>query len=151
MAAEPHGFSAIMPGLGFLRDLFTEPFLVHWSIADGWATSEQIPGIRIPGSPFMGVSAVAPSHAEVAEWSAREQALVDRVASPFRRIHQELCRARALQRSKVCARCLRVRTVETSMVKQLTRGSTLELPVSVEGGLFSTAMHISHRVMARSV
>lgn len=34
---------------------------VHWKIKDGWATSEQIPGVRIPGAPFMGVSAVAPS------------------------------------------------------------------------------------------
>ena len=28
-------FSAIMPGLGFLRDTMTTPFLVHWRIADG--------------------------------------------------------------------------------------------------------------------
>src|SRR5580658_4236912 len=49
--AEPIAFSAIMPGLGFLRDVMTEPFLVHWRIADGWATSEQIPGVRIPGGP----------------------------------------------------------------------------------------------------
>jgi acetamidase/formamidase len=27
----------------------TEPFLVHLKIDDGWATSEQIPGVRIPG------------------------------------------------------------------------------------------------------
>ena len=26
-------FSAIMPGLGFLRDVMTEPFVVHWQIA----------------------------------------------------------------------------------------------------------------------
>jgi len=32
---EPAAFSAIMPGLGFLRDLMTEPFLVHWQIRDG--------------------------------------------------------------------------------------------------------------------
>ena len=59
--AQPTAFSAIVPGLGFLRDVFAEPFLVHWRIADGWAASPQIPGVRIPGAPFMGVSAVAPS------------------------------------------------------------------------------------------
>ena len=59
--AQPTAFSAIMPGLGFLRDVMTEPFLVHWEIKDGWATSAQLPGVRIPGAPFMGVSAVAPS------------------------------------------------------------------------------------------
>src|SRR5438270_1772833 len=69
---QPWAFSAIMPGLGFLRDSFSDPFLVHWRIADGWATSEQIPGVRIPGAPFMGVSGVAPSRQQVADWTRRE-------------------------------------------------------------------------------
>ena len=43
---EPHAFSCIMPGMGFLRDIFDEPFLVHWKIRDGWATSDQIPEVR---------------------------------------------------------------------------------------------------------
>jgi formamidase len=58
---QPNAFSCIIPGLGFLRDVMTEPFLVHWKIEGGWASSKQIPGVRIPGAPFMGVSAVAPS------------------------------------------------------------------------------------------
>jgi formamidase len=77
IVAEPTAFSAIVPGLGFLRDVFTEPFLVHWRIAEGWATSAQIPGVRIPGASFMGVSAVAPSAAKLAEWTAREQRVID--------------------------------------------------------------------------
>ena len=56
-----HAFTGIVPGLGFLRDLYTTPYLVHWRIADGWATSPQLPGVRIPGAPFMGVIGVAPS------------------------------------------------------------------------------------------
>ena len=72
-----------MPGLGFLRDVFTEPFLVHWQIADGWATSAQIPGVRIPGAPFMGVSAVAPSAAKLAEWTAREQRVIEKGGFAF--------------------------------------------------------------------
>src|SRR5215471_8745503 len=58
---QPTAFSCIIPGFGFLRDVMTEPFLVHWRIKDGWATSAQIPGVRIPGASFMGVSGVAPS------------------------------------------------------------------------------------------
>src|SRR5580692_6112913 len=50
---QPTAFSAIMPGLGFLRDVMTEQFLAHWRIAEGWATSAEIPGVRIPGAPFM--------------------------------------------------------------------------------------------------
>ena len=75
---QPIAFSAILPGLGFLRDVMTTPYLVHWKIADGWATSEQIPGVRIPGAPFMGVSGVAPSPDALAAWTAREQRLLDK-------------------------------------------------------------------------
>src|SRR6201993_2631630 len=76
--AQPTAFSAIVPGLGFLRDVMTEPSLVHWRIADSCATSAQIPGVRIPGAPFMGVSAVAPSVEKLAEWTARERRVIDR-------------------------------------------------------------------------
>src|SRR6266850_2532907 len=75
---QPHAFTAIVPGLGFLRDLFTTPFLVHWQLRDGWATSPKLPGVRIPGAPFMGVSGVAPSAAQVRAWTARENALLGR-------------------------------------------------------------------------
>src|SRR6266849_5584330 len=80
---QPVAFSAIMPGLGFLRDVFPEPFLVHWQIRDGWATSAQIPGVRIPGAPFMGVSAVAPSAVKLAESTAREQRVIDKGGLAF--------------------------------------------------------------------
>src|ERR1041385_6644605 len=35
---QPHGWTRNRPGAGFPRDLFTEPYLVHWDIRDGWAT-----------------------------------------------------------------------------------------------------------------
>ena len=57
---QPTAFSVIIPGMGFLRDIMTRPFVVHWKIRDGWATSAEIPGVRIPGAPFMGISGVAP-------------------------------------------------------------------------------------------
>src|SRR6266513_727135 len=41
--AQPTAFSAIMPGLGFLRDVFADPFLVHWQIRDGWASWRRSP------------------------------------------------------------------------------------------------------------
>src|SRR5262252_1172882 len=81
--AEPAAFSTIMPGLGFLRDVMTEPFLVHWQIRDGWATSAQIPSVRIPGGPFMGVSGVTPSVEKLAEWTAREQRVSDKGGLAF--------------------------------------------------------------------
>ena len=36
-------FSAILPGLGFLRDVMTEPFLVHWQLKDNWPRRRSFP------------------------------------------------------------------------------------------------------------
>ena len=55
------GFTSIIPGFGFLRDLFLEPYLVHWNISDGYAESADLPEVRVPGAPFMGTIGVAPS------------------------------------------------------------------------------------------
>jgi formamidase len=78
IVAQPWGFSGIVPGLGFLRDVLSTPFLVHWTLADGWATSRELPGIRLPGAPFMGVSGVAPSRAQLEAWTRREADLAAR-------------------------------------------------------------------------
>ncbi len=134
---QPTAFSAIVPGLGFLRDVFTEPFLVHWQLRDGWATSEQIPGVRIPGAPFMGVSAVAPSAAKLAEWTAREQRVIDRGGFAF-----PPDAAGAVPTGPCGLAGLRTLPPRENGgnfdVKQLTKGAKLYLPVFKEGGLFST-------------
>ena len=59
LGVEPdsYGFTVQIPGFGFLRDVFPEPFKVDWDIAGGWATSADLPGVRILGSPFTGRSA----------------------------------------------------------------------------------------------
>ena len=134
---QPHAFSCILPGLGFLRDVMTEPFLVHWRIADGWATSEQIPGVRIPGAPFMGVSAVAPSMAKLKEWTEREQRVIERGGmalppDPAGAVPGGACGLAGL-------RTLPPRENGGNFdVKQLSKGSKLFLPVFTEGALFST-------------
>ena len=74
---QPTAFSVIIPGMGFLRDIMTKPFVVHWKIRDDWATSAEIPGVRIPGAPFMGISGVAPSAQKLKEWTEREQRALD--------------------------------------------------------------------------
>ena len=134
---QPTAFSCIIPGFGFLRDVMTEPFLVHWRIKDGWATSAQIPGVRIPGAPFMGVSAVAPSAEKLKEWSAREQRLLERGGmvfppDPAGAVPGGACGLAGL-------RTLPPRENGGNFdVKQLSKGSKLLLPVFKEGGLFST-------------
>src|ERR671922_3108141 len=75
---QPVGWTRNRPGAGFLRDLFTDSYLVHWEMKDGWATSPQIPGVRIPNGSFMGTAGIAPSHAQLEAWSRREADLVAR-------------------------------------------------------------------------
>jgi formamidase len=135
--AQTTAFSAIMPGLGFLRDVMTEPFLVHWVIRDNWATSGQLPGVRIPGAPFMGVSAVAPSAAKLAEWTAREQRVSERGGFALPPDAAGAVPAGACGLSGL--RTLPPRENGGNFdVKQLTKGARLFLPVFKEGGLFST-------------
>jgi formamidase len=135
---QPWAFSGIMPGLGFLRDVMTTPFLVHWQIADGWATSPQLPGVRLPGAPFMGVSGVAPSPQQLEAWTRREAACA--AAGGFALPPDP---ADAVPASGPAATA-GVRTLPPREnggnfdVKQLTRGARLLLPVAVEGALFST-------------
>jgi formamidase len=134
---QPTAFSAIIPGLGFLRDVMTTPFVVNWKIQDGWATSAEIPGVRIPGAPFMGISAVAPSAQKLKEWTEREQRALDAggvVVPPdgIGAVPGGRCGFEGL-------RTLPPRENGGNFdVKQLTKGAKLLLPVFVEGALFST-------------
>ena len=59
---DSYGYTVQVPGFGFLRDVFPDPYMVRWTIADGWATSEDLPGVRIPGAPFMGTIGLSPGH-----------------------------------------------------------------------------------------
>jgi formamidase len=134
---QPHAFSAIIPGLGFLRDVCTTPFLVQWQISDGWATSPQLPGVRIPGAPLLGISAVAPSHAQLNRWTQREQNLIDRGGFAF----PPDAAGAVPSHGTIGTEGLRTLPPRENGgnfdVKQLTKGAKLLLPVSVEGALFS--------------
>jgi formamidase len=134
---QPHAFSAIVPGLGFLRDVCTTPFLVHWRIADGWATSPQLPGVRIPGAPFMGVSGVAPSRQELGAWAKREQALLDRGGLVFPPDVAGAVPGRGAAATEGLRTLPPRENGGNFDVKQLTKGSKLLLPVSVPGAGFS--------------
>jgi len=134
---DAYGFSAQIPGFGFLRDLFEEPFLVQWQIADGVATSVQIPGVTIPGAPFPGIVGLAPSRELLAAIVRREQADLDRggvVVPPDPRgaiPHDEAIASEAL-------RTIAPHEVGGNIdIKQLTAGSSVYLPVSVPWALLS--------------
>jgi formamidase len=69
------GYTCQIPGLGFLRNVFREPYLVKWRIDGEFATSQEIPGVRLRGGAFMGTIGVAPSREQVRSFAARELAL----------------------------------------------------------------------------
>ncbi len=135
---ENWGFTAEVPGFGYLRDLFPDPYLVHWHLVDDYyAESPQIPGVRIPYSPFPGIMGLAPSAELRASTTAREQDLIDRGG---------MCLppdpAGAIPGGAIASEGLRTipprETGGNIDIKQLTPGSSLFLPVHTPGGLFST-------------
>lgn len=132
---QSRGWTRVRPGAGFLRDLFPEPYLAHWEIADGFATSPQLPGVCIPEASFMGTAGVAPSRQQLAAWTAREADLVRRggIAHPPE--------PRDAVPAAVGAEGLRTIPPRENGgnldIKQLTRGASLFLPVAVDGARFS--------------
>ena len=74
---DQYGYTVIVPGFGFLRDLFTEPYLVSWKLDRQAATSDEMPGVRVPIAAFMGSVGVLPGDTEVKTWLDREAALAE--------------------------------------------------------------------------
>src|SRR5579863_2055190 len=76
--ASGSGWTAQLPGFGFLRDLFPEPHLVRWRLNSGYAESPDLPGVRIPEASFPGVIGIAPSMAQLERIIVRERATAER-------------------------------------------------------------------------
>lgn len=137
LVAQPYGYTVIRPGAGFLRDVFESRFLAHWHVEDGFARSPQIPGVRIPEGVFMGTAGVAPSHAQLAEWTAREADLVRRGGMALLPDPQDAVPAI----EPIASTGLRTMPPRenggNADIRQLTRGAKLQLAVNVEGALFS--------------
>jgi formamidase len=128
------GVTAVIPGFGFLTDLFTEPYLVKWEIADGLARSPELPGVAVPEETFAGVVGVAPSAELVARFRRREEELRAR-GEP---VADELPETAIPPEAAGGLRTIPPRETGGNMdVRQLVAGSRLWLPVEVPGALFS--------------
>ena len=131
------GFTTILPGFGFLRDLFLEPYVVHWNIGDGYAESPELPGVRVPGAPFMGTIGVAPSRKLRQEVLLREDELRRRGGAVLGPEPNGAVPASEPLASEGL-RTVPPRENGGNMdIKQLTAGVRLLLPVFVDGALFS--------------
>src|SRR5260370_303573 len=76
------GYTVAVPGFGFPRDVFTDPAIVHWELApaesDGttrFATSRDLPGVRLPLHGFAGTIGVELGLPEIETAFAREEEL----------------------------------------------------------------------------
>jgi formamidase len=132
-----YGFTAQSPGFGFLRDEYPEPFVVRWGLEAGFATSDDLPGVRVRGEPFMGVIGVAPSAELLRRATARERALADAgalIGLPNARQAVPSDGAPAEEGLRTIPPRENAGNVD---IKQLTAGTTVLLPVFVPGALLS--------------
>ena len=128
------GTTAVIPGFGYLADLFPDPYLVKWEIAGGFARADELPGVAVPEDAFAGVIGVAPSHERLEAFRQREEMLRDRgqpVADPMPEGAKPPQAADGL-------RTIPPRELGGNLdIRQLVAGSRLWLPVDVPGALFS--------------
>jgi formamidase len=132
-----HGYTAQVPGFGFLADLFPEPYIVHWQLCGDYAESNELPNIRIRYGAHPGVLSVAPSRELRERVLAREQALLERGGAVLMPLATG-----ALPGGRIGEEGLRTvpprETGGNLDIKQLTPGASVLLPVYVPGALFST-------------
>jgi formamidase len=134
---QPYGWATCGPGTGFLPDLLTERFTAHWDIKDAWATSTQLPGVRIPDGCFMGTAGVAPSHELLARWNQREAELVARGGRAQLASAQDAVPGSEAVAGEGARTAPPRENCGNLDAKQLTRGSRLLVPVFVPGALYS--------------
>jgi len=136
---EGWGYTVEVPGFGFLRDEFPDPFIVHWRLhGNEYAESEQLPGVRVRCNPHPGVFGLAPS-AELRERATRREAeLAERGGfalppEPAGAVPSDGAIANEAWRT-IPPR----ETAGNIDIKQLSPGTTVLLPVYAEGALVST-------------
>jgi formamidase len=137
MIPDRYGFTVQIPGFGFLRDEFPDPYVVHWEMADGWAQSSQLPGVRIPAAPFLGTIGLAPGAGSLRRITEQEQACLDAGGM----VMPPLATNAVPSDPAIAATALRTVPPRAQGgnvdIKQLAAGTRLFLPVDTPGALFS--------------
>ena len=144
---DQYGYTVIVPGFGFLRDLFTEPYVVNWKLDRHAAISDQMPGVRVPMAAFMGSVGVLPGDTEVKTWLDREAALAEAGGvvlppQPIGALPANVCGPNGSHKDQ-CLRTIPPRENGGNMdVQQMQIGTTLLLPCFIDGcGLFVGDVH----------
>jgi formamidase len=146
---DQYGYTVIVPGFGFLRDRFPNPYIVNWKLDRLAATSEQIPNVRIPIAAFMGSVGVLLGDAETDVILKRESELASAGGAalppqPVGALPADICGPQGSDKGR-CLRTIPPRENGGNMdVKQMQVGTTLLLPCFVEGcGLFAGDVHFA--------
>ncbi|MGQ4808839.1 Acetamidase [Candidatus Entotheonellaceae bacterium PAL068K] len=144
---DDYGYTVIVPGFGFLRDKFTQPFIANWRLTRLEATSEQIPGVAVPFNGFMGSVGVLPGEPEVEMILKREAQLAQAggivlTPQPTGALPADICGPQGTFK-EACLRTIPPRENGGNMdVKQMQVGTTLLLPCFIDGcGLFVGDVH----------
>jgi formamidase len=147
ITSDQYGYTVIVPGFGFLRDLFTEPYIVNWKLDRQAATSDQMPGVRVPMAAFMGSVGVLPGDTEVLTWLERERQLgeaggVALPPQPIGGLPADVCGPNGSHADQ-CLRTIPPRENGGNMdIQQMQIGTTLLLPCFIDGcGLFVGDVH----------
>ncbi len=144
-----YGYTVIVPGFGFLRDRFTEPYIANWKLSRLHAVSDQIPGVAVPFRGFMGSVGVLPGEEEVRAWLAREAELAAAGGlalppEPTAAVPAEICGPNGSQKEE-CLRTIPPRENGGNIdIKQMQVGTTVLIPCFIEGcGLFVGDVHFA--------
>jgi formamidase len=144
---DEYGYTTIVPGFGFLRDLYTEPFIANWKLNRMEAVSDQLPQVAIPMNGFMGTVGTMPGPGEVDAWVAREKQLgeaggIALPPQPTGARPPQVCGPNGSHKDK-CLRTIPPRENGGNMdIKQMVVGTTLLLPCYIDGcGLFVGDVH----------
>ena len=146
-APDRFGYTIIVPGFGFLRDAFPNPYIVHWKLLQRptgvyYAVSDDMPGVEMPLHGFTGTIGVALGMPEIENSYQREEEL--RKAGGFvlppepqDAVPASLCGPGG----PAASRCLRTipprENGGNTDVKQMVRGTTLLFPCWVKGCMLS--------------
>jgi formamidase len=138
-----YGFTMIVPGFGFLRDLFPNPHLVRWQTNKLEATSPDMPAnvaVRMRGFPGTIGTALGPQETKaIIEREAALAGVGGFVIQPGAggALPKELC-GKGARYENECLRTIPPRENGGNMdVKQMVAGTKILLPCFVDGCLLS--------------
>jgi formamidase len=141
--------TTVVPGFGFLRDVFPDPYIVHWELNRLEARSKDMPGIAVPNNSFMGTIGVLPDKPELDTWLKREKALADAgggVLTPqaVDALPAALCGVNGTAKDE-CVRTVPPRENGGNIdTRETVVGTTLMFPCFIDGcGLFVGDVHFA--------